>query len=348
MSQTLTYREALRGAQIHLLENHADVFIIGQGLWSPWYVGGTMEGLEARFGHDRIIDSPISEGAVTGAAIGAALSGLRPIVVHPRMDFMMLALDQIVNQAAKWSHMLGGATAPGITIRGIINRGGEQGAQHSQSLQSWFAHVPGLRVVAPHCPQAVWDLLIAAVLSPDPVIFIDDRWLYDLAGPVVQRQPVPLSQARNRIIRHGRDVTLCGSGWGTELALQAADLLAADGIAAEVVDLPILNPFDKAPLISSVTRTGRLIAVDPGWATCGLSAEIIACASEAVPLQAWKSPPARITLPFAPAPSARSLEQAYYPTPRMIAEHVHSLLRHAGPARPRNDARLAVAGRAGD
>ena len=155
------YGTAILAAFEYLLENYPEVFVIGQGLWSPWYVGNSMTDLDKKFGIERVIDTPVSESACTGAAVGASLAGMKPIVVHPRMDFMLYAMDAVVNQAAKWSHMLGGQSHPGVTIRSIINRGGEQGAQHSQALHAWFAHVPGLRVVMPSTVADARDLLIA-------------------------------------------------------------------------------------------------------------------------------------------------------------------------------------------
>src|SRR5210317_1251157 len=179
MKQKHNYGTAILSAFEYLLENYKETFVIGQGLWSPWYVGNSMTDLDKKFGKNRIIDTPVSESAVTGAAVGASLMGMKPVVVHPRMDFMLYAIDAIVNQAAKWSHMFGGQASPGVTIRGIINRGGEQGAQHSQALHAWFAHVPGIRVVMPSTVADARDLLIASVLCKDPVIYIDDRWLYE-------------------------------------------------------------------------------------------------------------------------------------------------------------------------
>ena len=175
----LNYGQAIRSGFEYLLANHQDVFVMGQGLWSPWYVGNSMTGLEKQFGSERIIDTPVSESACTGAALGASLTGMRPVMVHPRMDFMLYGIDSIVNQAAKWSSMFGGQACAALTIRSIINRGGEQGAQHSQALHSWFAHIPGLRVVMPYSVTDARDLLICSVLSNDPVVFIDDRWLYE-------------------------------------------------------------------------------------------------------------------------------------------------------------------------
>ena len=163
-TQKHNYGNAILAAFEYLLKNYPEVFVIGQGLWSPWYVGNSMTNLDKKFGKQRVIDTPVSESATTGAAVGASLAGMRPIVVHPRMDFMIYAMDSIVNQAAKWSSMFGGQANPSLTIRSIINRGGEQGAQHSQALHAWFAHVPGLRVVMPSSVADARDLLIASVL----------------------------------------------------------------------------------------------------------------------------------------------------------------------------------------
>lgn len=325
MSAT-TYGRAIREGFAHLLKNHADVIVMGQGVWSPWYVGSSMTDLDKEFGKERVIDTPVSEWATTSAAVGASLNGLKPIVIHPRMDFMVLATDSIVNQAAKWNHMLGGQASPAVCIRGIINRGGEQGAQHSQALHAWYAHIPGLRVVMPSSVADARDLLIAATLSPDPVVYIDDRWLYDRTDDIGEPRDVALSDMKNHVIREGADVTLAASSYSTYLAEQAAERLDAEGISAEVVDLRILNPFDSEALVASVEKTGRLLAVDGGWATCGLSAEILARAAEAVDPRAWRTRPARLTLPDAPAPTASNLEKLYYPDVNTVMRAVRNLL----------------------
>ena len=174
-NKKISYAEAILSAYEYLLDKYPEVFVIGQGLWSPWYVGNSMKDLDKKYGTDRIIDTPLSESAVTGMAVGASLCGSNPIVVHPRIDFMLYAMDAVANQAAKWSHMTGNQASPSVTFRGIINRGGEQGAQHSQSLHSWFAHLPGLRVLMPFSVEDARDMLISATLSKDPVIYIDDR-----------------------------------------------------------------------------------------------------------------------------------------------------------------------------
>ena len=308
----MSYGAAILSGFRYLLSTYPQVFVIGQGLWSPWYVGTTMTDLDKDFGADRVIDSPVSELAVTGAALGASLYGYRPVVVHPRMDFMVLAIDQIVNQAANWSHMFGAQTHAPITIRVIINRGGEQGAQHSQALHAWFAHVPGLRVVMPATPQDARDLLIAGVLSDDPVLYIDDRWSYEFeqdVPPIVEKD---LRAQSPQVLRPGGDCTLVGNGYTTQLCLEAAEAMEARGIACEVIDLRVINPLKYEEIVASVHKTGCLIVVDGGWRGCGLAGEIIAGVAERLEPTALKSAPVRLTLPDAPAPTSRTLEAAYY------------------------------------
>lgn len=310
---TYNYGTAILAAFEYLLEKYPEVFVIGQGLWSPWYVGNSMTALDKKFGVERVIDTPVSELACTGAGVGAALAGMKPIVVHPRIDFMLYAMDAVVNQAAKWSHMVGGQAHPGVTVRAIINRGGEQGAQHSQSLHSWFAHIPGLRVVMPATVSDARDLLIASVLCRDPVMYIDDRWLYDLTDDLPPVRELDLAAERPRRLAEGKDITIVACGYSTRLALEARTALEKDDVRAEVVDLRVLNPFDPQVAIESVAKTGRLLVVDGGWSSCGMSAEVIAAVSERVPPRAIRKLPVRITLPAAPAPTSRVLEKAYYP-----------------------------------
>ncbi len=320
------YGTAILAAFEYLLEKYPEVFVIGQGLWSPWYVGNSMTDLDKRFGTKRIIDTPVSESACTGAAVGASLAGMKPIMVHPRMDFMLYAMDAIVNQAAKWSHMVGGQAHPSVTIRGIINRGGEQGAQHSQALHAWFAHIPGLRVVMPSTVADARDLLIASVLSPDPVIYIDDRWLYDQTDVLEPIVELDLAREGPRVLAVGNDITIVGCSYATHLSMQTREMLAADGHSAEVVDLRVLNPFQPEVVVQSVKKTGRLLVVDGGWKTCGLSAEVLASVVEGVPPGALIRPPIRVTLPDAPAPTSRNLESLYYPDVSRVLAASLSLL----------------------
>lgn len=325
MKLQYNYGTAILAAFEYLLDKYPEVFVIGQGLWSPWYVGNSMTDLDKKFGMARIIDTPVSESAITGAGVGAALAGMKPIVVHPRMDFMLYAMDAVVNQAAKWSHMIGGQANPGLTIRAIVNRGGEQGAQHSQALHAWFAHIPGLRVVMPATVADARDLLIASVLCKDPVVFIDDRWLYESAdelGPIVE---IDLCDVKPNRLTVGNDITIVASSFSTALALDAANRLGKAGIEVEVIDLRVINPLDPTVVIESVKKTGRLIVVDGGWKTCGLAGEIIACVAESLAPHEMHSRPLRVTLPASPAPSSKFLENIYYPDAAIIENAALSL-----------------------
>jgi pyruvate dehydrogenase E1 component beta subunit len=271
-----------------------------------------MTDLDKKFGRARIIDTPVSELATTGAAVGASLYGYRPIVVHPRMDFMLYAMDPIINQAAKWSHMVGGKAHPAVTIRGIVNRGGEQGAQHSQALHAWYAHVPGLRVVMPATPKDARDLLVGAVLCDDPVVYIDDRWLYSLEEDLPPIEELDLAHEGPRRLLAGDDVTLVGCSYSTELARRAALTLSKQGVHCDVIDLRVLNPLDASLIVESVDKTGRLCVVDGAWRNCGIAGEVIARVVETLEPRVLKAKPCRLTLPDAPAPTSGPLEAAYF------------------------------------
>jgi len=316
-ARPVSYVEAIREAHAQLLGTDPNVFVLGQGLWSPWYVGASMKDVDKEFGRHRVLDTPVSENATTGVGIGAALTGMRPIVVHPRMDFMMLAMDPIVNQAANWSYMFDGRISPSVVIRAIINRGGEQGAQHSQALQALFMHIPGLKVVMPATAHDAKGLLVAAVYDDSPVMYIDDRWLYAVEDDTPEAlYAVPIGKAALR--REGSDVTIVGSSWTAMLAAEAGEQLAERGVRAEVIDLRSIKPWDRELVCESVRKTGRLVVADGGWATCGVAAEIVATVVGAA-FGALKSGPVRVTLPDAPAPTSASLEDAYYPTAATVA-----------------------------
>ena len=319
----ISYAQAIREAFAQLLEHDPRVFVIGQGLWSPWYVGETMKDLDEEFGRDRIIDSPVSENAVTGAAIGAALAGMRPVIFHPRMDFMLLAADQIVNEAANWCYMFGGRTSVPVVIRTTINRGGQQGAQHSQALHAWLMHVPGLKVVMPSTPHDAKGLLIAAVHDDNPVVYIDDRWLYDEVGEVPE-EPYSVPIGKGKVVRKGHDVTLVAISYMTLEAIKAARHLEQEGIDVEVIDLRSLKPLDDDTVFHSVRKTGRLVIADAAWRTCGAAAEISARVMESL-FTYLKAPILRVTLPDSPAPMSRILEKAYY----VDAEHIISAVKRS-------------------
>ena len=318
-----TYSDDILSGFDYLLRNYPEVFVMGQGLWSPWYVGNTMKNLDKKYGKERIIDTPVSESACTGAAVGASICGMKPIVVHPRMDFMLYAMDSIVNQAAKWSYMFGGQLNAPVTIRSIINRGGSQGAQHSQALHSWFAHIPGIRVVMPSTVQDARDLLISSVLSPDPVIYIDDRWLYEQTANLKPIKETPLRFITPKCLKNGDQITIVGSGYSTNLALKVSKKLNCDGISAEVIDLSVLNPFNSENILNSVLKTKRLLVIDSGWKSCGMASEVITSIVENVPTNTLIDPPRRITLPDCPAPSSEVHEKDYYPNEEKIIKFIN-------------------------
>jgi pyruvate dehydrogenase E1 component beta subunit len=297
---------------------------MGQGLWSPWYAGSSLQDLEKEFGRDRLLDSPLCENATTGAAIGAAIAGMRPIVFHPRMDFMLLAVDPIVNQAANWSYMFAGQVSVPVVIRSVINRGGEQGAQHSQALQAFFAHVPGLKVVMPSTPHDAKGLLIAAVRDGNPVVYIDDRWLYGETGEVPEEMySVPIGQAAVR--REGTQITIVATSYMAVEAVRAANRLSERGIDAEVIDLRSVRPWDREAVCASVRKTGHLVVADGAWQSCGVASEIAATvAGEA--FHHLRAPISRVTLPQAPAPTSVELERAYYPNATNIMRAVETVL----------------------
>lgn len=285
------------------------VFLTGQGVKSPWYVGNTAQGLLERFGEKRVIDTPVSENAMTGAGVGAALAGMHAVVVHPRVDFMLYAFDPIINEAANWHYMSGGRGNVPVVIWGIINRGGEQAAQHSQAMHATFAHIPGLKVVMPATPYDAKGLMIAAVRDPNPVVFMDDRWLYRDEAEVPEKiYEVPIGKAAVR--RKGTDLTIVACSYMAAESAKAADELAKKGISAEVVDLRTVKPLDSQLILKSVAKTGRLLIADGGWRSFGIAAEIMALVAEAG--LKLKAPPVRLTLPDCPAPASISLEKVYY------------------------------------
>ena len=324
--RNLQYSLAINEALHQMMAEDESVFLIGQGVKSPWYVGNTARGLLERFGPERIIDTPVSENAVTGSAVGAALVGMRPVVVHPRLDFMLYAFDPIINEAANWHYMFGGKLPVPLVIWGIINRGGEQAAQHSQALHALFAHIPGLKVVMPSTPYDAKGLMIAAIRDDNPVVYIDDRWLYEVDGEVPEEiYEVPLGKALLR--REAKDVTIVATSYMVHNALQAAEALARDGIGAEVFDLRTIKPIDKQQLVASVKKTGRMVVADGGWKTCGVAAEISSLVSEEA-FGYLKAPVVRVTVPDVPAPASSVLERIYYPDSEKIVEAVKRTLSH--------------------
>jgi acetoin:2,6-dichlorophenolindophenol oxidoreductase subunit beta len=319
----LAYSLAINEAFHQMMEDDPSVFLIGQGTKSPWYVGNTAQGLLKRFGEDRVIDTPVSENAMTGAAVGAALAGMRPIVVHPRMDFMFYAFDPIFNAAANWHYMNGGKSSVPVVFWGVINRGGEQAAQHSQALHAMFAHAPGLKVVMPATAYDAKGLMVAAIRDANPVVYIDDRWLYRNEEPVPE-ELYEVEIGRGIIRKPGKDVTLVAVSYMAQEAMLAIEELSSAGIDVELIDPRTVKPLDVDLIVKSVRKTGRLVIADVGWLTCGVASEIAALVSEHA-FQHLKAPVRRITLPDCPAPASLSLEKVYYKSSRDIVATIRNL-----------------------
>lgn len=309
--RAIRYVDAIREAQEQLLAADPSTYVLGLSAPGPTGVFGTTSGLAEKFGTERVIDMPASENSMTGVALGTALMGRRPIMVHMRVDFAVLAMEPLVNQIAKWHYMYGGQMKAPLTVRMIIGRGWGQGPQHSQSLQAWFAHIPGLKVVMPTTAHDVKGMLISAVQSDAPVIIFEHRWLYGVTGHVPEEMyRVPLDRAA--IVRKGKHVTLAATSYMTLESLKAADILREAGIEAEVVDLRTLTPIDGATLGDSLARTGHLVVADTGHAMFGVCAEVIAVATE-TSFQHLKSAPRRVAIAPVPTPTTPALAEHYYP-----------------------------------
>ncbi len=291
---------------------------------------GTTVGAFKAFGGGRVFDIPLAENGLTGVAIGAALEGMRPVLVHARNDFLLLTMDQLVNHAAKWRYMSGGKLAVPLTVRAIIGRGWGQAAQHSQSLHALFMHIPGLKVVMPSSPYDAKGLLIAAIEDESPVIVLEHRWLYDQIGPVPEvPYRVPIGEAA--VVREGSDVTIVAISHMVIESRKAAGILQTEGIEAEILDIRSLAPLDRRAVLASVRKTGRLVVADHAWSTCGAAAEIVALVAEQA-LESLKAPARRITLPETPTPCAAPLEKLYYPDAAQVAAAARELVFGPGAA----------------
>lgn len=322
--RVLTYAEAIREATEQEMERDPSVVVLGLGVDDHKGIYGTTKGLVERFGAERVFDTPLSEDGMTGVAIGAAMAGLRPIHVHIRMDFMLLAMNQLINIAAKAHYMYGAAVRVPLVVRTVIGRSWGQGAQHSQALHAFFMHVPGLKVVAPSTPYDAKGCLIHAIRDNNPVIFVEHRMIHSQRGHVpLEAYEVPLGRAR--VLARGSEVTLVGISYMTIECLRARAALRKAGLSAEVIDVVTLSPLDIETIAESVERTGALVIVDTGWLTCGASAEIIAAIAERF------QKGARILvrrLGYGPVtcPTTQNLQDIFYPSAQTIAAGAHELV----------------------
>jgi acetoin:2,6-dichlorophenolindophenol oxidoreductase subunit beta len=324
-ARELTYGQAILEATTQEMERDRDVFVFGLGVDDPKGMYGTTQDLHKRFGALRNFDTPLSEDAMTGVAIGAALAGMRPIHVHQRMDFLLLCMNQLVNIAAKASYAFGGVHSVPMVVRAIIGRSWGQGAQHSQAFHSYLMHVPGIKVVAPTTPHDAKGCMIAAIRDNNPVVVMEHRMLYNNKG-LVPAEAYALPFGKARLLTHGDDVTIVAVSHMVVEALRAYHHLEGIGIHAEVIDPVSLAPLDMETIHKSLARTGRLLVVDNGWTCAGASAEIVAQAAEH--FQGKKQLVIR-RMGFAPTPcpTTKPLETLYYPNSRTIAATAHAMVR---------------------
>jgi acetoin:2,6-dichlorophenolindophenol oxidoreductase subunit beta len=325
----LTYVDALREGVAQEMQRDPRVFVFGLDVDDHKAIQGSTRGLLEQFGPDRVFGTPLSEDAMSGVAIGAAMAGMRPVHVHIRMDFLMLCMNQLINIAAKSRYMYGGQLQVPIVVRSMIGKSWGQGAQHSQGLHSMFMHVPGLKVVAPSNAFDAKGCLIHAIRDNDPVIFVEHRLLYFTDAYVPEESfEVPFGKAR--LCARGDDVTIVGISNMLVEALRAHELLVDVGINAEVIDPIWLVPLDVDSIIQSVQRTGRLLVVDNAWTNCGASAEIVARVVERLsngkPIQVKRMGYAPTTCPTTPV-----LEREFYPDPAKIAQAAHAMVRPNAP-----------------
>ncbi|HQU46758.1 MAG TPA: transketolase C-terminal domain-containing protein [Pirellulales bacterium] len=325
LGRQLSYVDAVREATDQEMDRDPSVILFGLDVDDPKAIQGTTRGLAAKYGPERVFGTPLSEDGMTGAAVGMALAGLRPIHVHIRMDFLMLAMNQLINVAAKSRSMYGGRVSVPLVVRSMIGKSWGQGAQHSQGLYSFFMHVPGLKVVAPSTPYDAKGTLLAAIRDDDPVMYVEHRLLHFQHGPVPEMAYTVLP-GKARITAAGDDVTLVGISWMQIECLRAERYLRDAGVSAEVIDPVWLAPLDIETIVESVGKTGRLCVVDNGWTTCGAGAEIV---SQVVERLQGKRSIAVHRIGFAPVtcPTAPSLEAEFYPDARTIAGAVYGLVR---------------------
>jgi pyruvate dehydrogenase E1 component beta subunit len=323
--RVVSYGQAINEALTVALTNDPGVFVLGQGVDDPSAMFGCTRGLQEKFGRERVFDSPLSEEGMMGVSTGAAMNGMRPVFMHNRPDFILLAMNQLVTHAAKFHFMDNGQTSVPMVVWAAIGRGWGSGAQHSQAIQGLLLGVPGLKIVMPSTPYDAKGLLLSAILDNNPVCVFEHRWLMKKDGIVPEGfYRVPIGKGIRR--REGRDVSIVGASHAIELGLQAAKLLADEGIEADVIDLRTIKPLDEQIILESLERTGRLVVVDTAWMKGGVCAEV-GCLAAEKGFSFLNAPVARVGLPDIPTPAGYTLEQFYYPDAAKIASAARQLVR---------------------
>jgi acetoin:2,6-dichlorophenolindophenol oxidoreductase subunit beta len=320
----LSYAEAIAQGLAQAMELSPEVVLIGQLIdYSPG-VFGTTTGLAERFGKNRVLDFPVAESAMTAAGMGAALAGMRPVLIHHRLDFMLYSMDALVNWISLWRFKSNGESRVPLTIRAIIGKGWGQGPQHSKSLHAWFAHLPGLKVAMPATAFDAKGLLLESIFGEDPVMIIEHRSLFGLKDRVPD-VPYRVRFGQAAIRRPGKDITLVGAGVMVPFALRVAAQLAAQNVDAEVIDLRTVSPLDSETVCKSVEKTRRVAVLDPTWASFGMAAEVIARVAERHGRR-LRADPVRITHPDSHTPMSSALEAAYYPNEDDVVKKLRALV----------------------
>ncbi len=320
----ITYAQALCEGLDQAMASDSRVIVIGEGVPDPKAIFGTTAELRDKYGSNRVFDMPLSENGLTGICTGAALNGMRPVMVHQRIDFALLALDQLVNNAAKWHYMFDGKVTVPLVVRVLIGRGWGQGPQHSQSLQAVFSQIPGLKVVMPMSAHDAKGMLISAIKDENPVIFVEHRWLYNLKDSVPGKPyEIPLNEAK--ILCEGTKVTIAAFSYLAFEALLAAKALSQLDIDVEVIDMRSVSHLDINAVVRSVKKTGRLLVADTGYRAGGVASELISEVVEKAFTQ-LKSSPIKIASPDHPVPTSHFMAKNYYPSSRVIADYVLTVL----------------------
>jgi len=327
MSKETTYREAMREAIRTAMQKDERVFLAGEDVGRYGGSYAVSMGLLEEFGPERIVDTPLCESGFTGAGIGAAMNGMRPIIEIMTVNFSLLALDQIMNNAATLLHMSAGQINVPIVIRMATGAGKQLAAQHSHSLEGWYAHIPGLKVLTPATVQDAHDMIGLALADPDPVLLFENALLYNTKGTLdTTLKPLPIGKAK--VEKSGKDITILAYGINLFKALEAADTLTKEGIDAEVIDLRSLRPLDDETIMASVRKTHRVMIVDEGWKSGSISAEIMARINEQA-FYELDAPMGRVCTMEVPIPYARHLEEAALPNPAKIVAMVHRIMEEA-------------------
>jgi len=321
----INFAEAIREGLDLVLERDPSVIVIGEGVPDPKAIFSSTAGLQQKYGVGRVFDMPLAENGLTGVCIGAAISGMRPVMIHQRIDFAMLAMDQIVNNAAKWHYIFDGKARVPLVIRAIVGRGWGQGPQHSQSLQAMFASVPGLKVVMPTTAADAKGMMISAIEDDNPVVFIEHRWLHHFTDHVpegIYRTPI----GRARVLHEGSDVTIAAFSYMSLESLIAAKALKEYmDISVDLLDMRSVRPMDVPAVINSVGSTGRLVVVDTAFKTGSVAGELVSQVVEQA-FGSLKQAPVRIASPDHPVPTSPFMAEEYYPGPNQIAEAVIDLV----------------------